>query len=231
MEYKPSFIDQLDIDYICHHGIKGMHWGIRRFQNPDGSLTSSGKKRYSDSKEKTTKPQVVAKVSYTPNNQVIKASAAFTERSNDLMRRYDTDGYDNVIKGVHELTNSTEFKKECFNEINKKERDLGIDLTKNDIHDLMTDAAWDFTIKHVEQTPSGKKAAAYQNELNSLFDDINSQASGKDKEYILKSIHPFTSYRARHDVFEVAIFEEDDVWNYLDNLSDQLADEYIQTRM
>ena len=39
MEYTPSFIDQLDADYICHHGIKGMHWGVRRFQNPDGSLT------------------------------------------------------------------------------------------------------------------------------------------------------------------------------------------------
>lgn len=29
-----------------HHGIKGMKWGIRRFQNPDGSLTEAGKRRY-----------------------------------------------------------------------------------------------------------------------------------------------------------------------------------------
>lgn len=27
-----------------HHGVKGMHWGIRRYQNPDGSLTAAGKK-------------------------------------------------------------------------------------------------------------------------------------------------------------------------------------------
>lgn len=33
-------------DYLQHYGIKGMHWGIRRFQNADGSLTSAGKKRY-----------------------------------------------------------------------------------------------------------------------------------------------------------------------------------------
>lgn len=33
-------------DYICHHGVKGMHWGIRRYQNPDGSLTAEGKARY-----------------------------------------------------------------------------------------------------------------------------------------------------------------------------------------
>ena len=33
--------------YLMHHGIKGMHWGVRRYQNPDGTLTSQGKRRYS----------------------------------------------------------------------------------------------------------------------------------------------------------------------------------------
>lgn len=34
-------------DYeLTHHGILGMHWGIRRYQNPDGSLTEAGKERY-----------------------------------------------------------------------------------------------------------------------------------------------------------------------------------------
>lgn len=32
--------------YLQHHGIKGQRWGVRRFQNADGSLTSAGKKRY-----------------------------------------------------------------------------------------------------------------------------------------------------------------------------------------
>ena len=32
--------------YLEHHGIKGQKWGIRRFQNKDGSLTAAGEKRY-----------------------------------------------------------------------------------------------------------------------------------------------------------------------------------------
>lgn len=33
-------------DYLYHHGIKGQKWGIRRFQNSDGTYTEAGKKRY-----------------------------------------------------------------------------------------------------------------------------------------------------------------------------------------
>lgn len=33
---------------LYHHGIKGMKWGVRRYQNDDGTLTGAGKKRYAD---------------------------------------------------------------------------------------------------------------------------------------------------------------------------------------
>lgn len=34
------------INELYHHGIKGQKWGVRRFQNADGSLTEAGKKHY-----------------------------------------------------------------------------------------------------------------------------------------------------------------------------------------
>lgn len=47
-------------DDIEHHGILGMKWGIRRYQNKDGSLTSAGKARYGDKPSfmKNKKPKV-----------------------------------------------------------------------------------------------------------------------------------------------------------------------------
>jgi len=38
--------------FLAHHGIKGQKWGVRRFQNPDGTRTEAGKKRYRTGKQK-----------------------------------------------------------------------------------------------------------------------------------------------------------------------------------
>jgi hypothetical protein len=55
--------------YLAHHGIKGQKWGIRRYQNPDGSLTDAGRKRVQESNFRYMKSDLKksAKESYNPN--------------------------------------------------------------------------------------------------------------------------------------------------------------------
>lgn len=60
---QPSFNhdDMLMKPYLEHHGILGQKWGIRRFQNKDGSLTAEGKKRYGTGNGRHTRSNRSAK--------------------------------------------------------------------------------------------------------------------------------------------------------------------------
>ena len=57
---------------LYHHGVKGMKWGVRRYQNKDGSLTAAGKKRaakYESKYEQLTGKKLSGKKSSEPAPQ------------------------------------------------------------------------------------------------------------------------------------------------------------------
>ena len=47
-------MDYLKLNELYHHGIKGQKWGIRNYQNDDGTLTAEGYKRYKQDISKMT---------------------------------------------------------------------------------------------------------------------------------------------------------------------------------
>ena len=79
-----SFISQNE---LYHHGIKGMKWGVRRFQNEDGSLTTAGKKRYGDEPTGSDKKTSSNNGSKTPRKGLI------ARRKDSLTQKYIAKGY------------------------------------------------------------------------------------------------------------------------------------------
>lgn len=69
-------------DELYHHGIKGMKWGVRRYQNKDGSLTAAGKKRIGKEYDKSSQ-KTMRKLNKQYNSMYVKA---YNKAADDMNR-------------------------------------------------------------------------------------------------------------------------------------------------
>lgn len=82
-----------DTNALWHHGIKGQRWGVRRFQNENGTLTDAGKRRYRDDSEDNTS---------TPTN------SGSVRRSNETLSSGRSDSSNRVYRPQGQSYTSTE---------------------------------------------------------------------------------------------------------------------------
>ena len=76
--------------YLVHHGIKGQKWGVRRYQNDDGSYTSAGKSRYS--KGKTALIEKRQSMIDDANNEV-KRFMSISKENQETLKKLKNEGY------------------------------------------------------------------------------------------------------------------------------------------
>lgn len=102
-----------DLEYIAHHGIKGQKWGVRRFQNKDGSLTKLGQSR-----NKVAKKYSTTKTEEANLLNKYKGARGFIMSKEDHYKRNELNsnlpntaaeakekGWHTVIANAHQFTN------------------------------------------------------------------------------------------------------------------------------
>ena len=85
---------------LYHHGILGQKWGVRRYQNPDGSLTAAGKARYE------------------------KPLGNSSEMEKAYKRYRYLQGTKSLLGGDHSKDQSAKVLEEYHNKINKEKKNL-----------------------------------------------------------------------------------------------------------
>lgn len=123
---------------LYHHGVKGMRWGVRRYQNDDGSLTERGKKRYL--KEDAERRELERKTKVSEFNRASKgklaedlikeeALALENEKKWNSLKPKEKSGIEKTKDLIDSTADAARSVKSLLNMIPKKKTQNSMDLS------------------------------------------------------------------------------------------------------
>lgn len=120
----------IENEYLAHYGIKGQKWGVRNYENYDGTLTSEGKKRYYGSNKTDSESSTIEKAKDIKDRIMRNPSPAEVYKNRNLFS-------DAEIKRLCErLTNEAKIRNldnRSKNKISNKLKDAFVNAVTNTI--------------------------------------------------------------------------------------------------
>lgn len=155
--------------YLSHHGIKGQKWGVRRYENEDGTLTPAGKARYADYDQSLSrrKQKKVSKLQ-SKEREALESATKLGDKAErykqkgklDKARKYelkateyeaDADRYNQKIQNMRKRVEKWTQSKARISDIGKATVARGKEAAKNQLQ--KANAAID---RYIENSPNNK---------------------------------------------------------------------------
>ena len=183
-------------DDLYHWGIKGMKWGIRRYQNPDGSLTAAGKKRYTNpdgsltEKGKKKFGDSVKSDAETPKRKTVK-DMTDEELDKAINRARKEDEYNRLRPEPKAETKNENYKKLMTKVVNEMVVPAVIQSGRNALQKALDKQANDLLKDKID--PNSKEALQKKYDVLKLKKDIEKLSKGTtsmdelSKAYSLKT--------------------------------------------
>lgn len=184
---------------LRHHGILGQKWGIRRFQNPDGSLTAAGRERYGYSSKKKTADEVAKNGMGRMSLKNLLTSIAYNApRKEDSLSGREMRKLQSSMQDRDDMAQKYKLVTEAADEMNKARKQVP-PLKENskiykELRNKAIDEGADYYVREFGLSKDeARKWASEEEEI--LKDEI-------DRAYLSTSQHPAAkAYREKRETY------------------------------